>query len=259
MQLAQVSYEPAPNRQLVIIIDDLGHSLYRGNKAIDLPGNITYAVIPFTLHARELAEHAHRSGKEVMVHAPMSTVHGDPLGAGGLTAHLSRREFNTRLNNALDNVPHAQGINNHMGSDLTQRRLQMGWLMQELRWQELYFVDSRTSGRSIAATVATEFNVPNLSREIFLDNELETKALARQFAQAVSYTKRHGRAVMIAHPHKETINYLQGALPTLHKEGIELVTVSQALELSDLERQKLNEEAVDIANSNRNCLERVAG
>ncbi|MFK7976240.1 MAG: divergent polysaccharide deacetylase family protein [Halioglobus sp.] len=239
LQVSQVDYEPLPSRQIIIIIDDLGHSLHRGKKAIELPGHITYAVIPFTTHAQELADRAHMNGKEVMVHAPMSTVQGDPLGVGGLTAHLSRREFNERLNDALDDVPHAQGINNHMGSDLTQRRLQMGWLMQELRWQELYFVDSRTSGRSVAATVATEFNVPNLSREIFLDNDLETEALARQFAEAVAYSKKHGRAVVIAHPHPETISYLQRALPTLRDEGIAQLTVSQALKLADREKDQM--------------------
>lgn len=250
LQVAKVSYEPEPAREMVIIIDDLGHSLYRGKKAIDLPGNITYAVIPFTHYARELAERAHSHGKEVMVHAPMSTVDGDPLGAGGLTAKLSRAEFNTRLNEALDEVPHAQGINNHMGSDLTQRRMQMSWLMQELRWQELYFVDSRTSGRSVAAKVATEFNVPNLSREVFLDNELDTEAIARQFAQAKALSKKLGRVVVIGHPHPETIAYLKGALPDLRDEGIELLTVSQALKLSDhepVDNRRVNQGQVELA------------
>lgn len=245
---------------MVIIIDDLGHSLYRGKKAIDLPGNITYAVIPFTNFARELAERAHDHGKEVMVHAPMSTVDNDPLGTGGLTANLSRGEFNSRLNDALDDVPHAQGINNHMGSDLTQRRMQMGWLMQELRWQDLYFVDSRTSGRSVAAAVATEFNVPNLSREIFLDNELDTAAIARQFRQAVARSKKYGQAVVIGHPHPETIAYLKSALPALRDEGIELVTVSQALKLSDMDSLELaRNEGASTEAQDYDCNQEVAG
>jgi polysaccharide deacetylase 2 family uncharacterized protein YibQ len=223
--------------QLVIIIDDLGHNRTRGRDAIDLPGNITYAVIPFTHYGRELAEHAHSAGKEVMLHTPMSTVDGDHIGTGGLTADLSRTEFNTRLNNALADIPHVQGINNHMGSDLTQRRMQMGWLMQELRWQELYFVDSRTSGRTIAARIATEFSVPNLSREVFLDNRLDADYLAARFAEAVRHARRTGSAVLIGHPHRETIRYLREVIPTLAEQGIELVTVSQALSLSDKEEE----------------------
>jgi len=249
---SQANVQQAQPDQLVIIIDDLGHSLIRGKDAIDLPGNITYAVIPYTNFGKELAERAHNSGKEVMLHAPMSTVAGDPLGSGGLTAKLSRTEFNERLNSALDEVPHAQGINNHMGSDLTQRRLQMSWLMQELRWQELYFVDSRTSGRTIAAKVATEFNVPNLSREVFLDNEIETEAIARRFHEAVARAKRRGRAVVIGHPHRETIRYLRNALPTLKEQGVQLVTVSQALSLSDVNEPKMKT-AANSANAPLTC------
>lgn len=238
---SSVAAQPLQNQhanQMVIIIDDLGHSLKRGQNAIDLPGNLTYAVIPHTTYGRTLAEHAHLQGKEIMLHAPMSTVDGDPLGAGGLTANLSRSEFNSRLNDALAEVPYAQGINNHMGSDLTQRRVQMAWLMQELRWQELYFVDSRTSGKTVAAKVATEFNVPNLSRQIFLDNDVDPAAIAERFAQAVARAKKRGRAVVIGHPYPETIRYLREALPTLSAEGIALVTVSQALELSDTKSEE---------------------
>lgn len=245
---ATTADEPSePYDQLVIIIDDLGHSLVRGRDAIDLPGKLTYAVMPYTAFGRQLAERAHNAGKEVMLHAPMSNVNGKYIGSGGLTAELSRTEFNERLNRALDEVPHAQGINNHMGSDLTTRRMQMGWLMQELRWQELYFVDSRTSGKTVAARVATEFNVPNLSREVFLDNHTTRDYIAGQFAQAVARAKRRGRAVVIGHPHRETIEYLREALPTLEAQGVQLVTVSQALSLTDLEEETVATASNDAA------------
>ena len=61
----------------------------------------------------------------------MSTIEQDPLGRGGLTPELDREDFRATLEGSLAQVPHVRGINNHMGSDLTQRRPQMAWLMQE--------------------------------------------------------------------------------------------------------------------------------
>jgi polysaccharide deacetylase 2 family uncharacterized protein YibQ len=216
--------------QLVIIIDDMGYNLTRGTDALALPGNLTFAVIPNSRFGTQLAEAAHKAGKELMLHAPMSTVENIPLEAGGLTPELSKEEFRAALRNALMQVPHAQGVNNHMGSDLTQRRRQMAWLMQELRWQDLYFVDSRTSDKTIAATVASEFRVPNLSRQVFLDNTRTIEAIDERFKELLARAQQNGLAIAIGHPYPETISYLQQALPGLQDQGVQLVFVSEALQ-----------------------------
>jgi uncharacterized protein len=220
---------PSTPARLVIIIDDLGNSFKRGQAALSLPGKLNYAVMPFTPHGKKLASVAVNNGKEVMLHAPMSTQDQLPLGHGGLTPDLSREEFRTALNAALEQFPQIVGINNHMGSDLTQRRPQMAWVMQELRNRDLYFVDSRTSQRSVAARVAQEYSVPNLSRNVFLDNVRKREAVHRQFREAVTRAKSNGLAVAIGHPYQVTIDYLRDALPELEAQGIELALVSEAL------------------------------
>jgi polysaccharide deacetylase 2 family uncharacterized protein YibQ len=218
-----------PLKELVIIIDDLGHSLKLGTEALALPGNFTVAVMPYTQHGRQLADAAHARDKEVILHAPMSNLSNIPLGSGGLSQNMSHEEFLESLHAALEQVPHAKGVNNHMGSDLTQRREQMAWLMQELRGLNLYFVDSRTSNKTIAATVAEEFNVPHLSRHIFLDHERSTEAIDANYKELLRQVNRNGMAVAIGHPHRETIDYLKEALEHLPEQGIRLVTVSEAL------------------------------
>jgi polysaccharide deacetylase 2 family uncharacterized protein YibQ len=217
------------NKRLVIIIDDMGYNLSRGRDALALPGNITYAVIPYTPFSRQLAEQADTAGKEVMLHAPMSTLQDTPLERGGLTAEQPKQEFRDTLAAAIEQIPEARGINNHMGSDLTQRRPQMAWLMQELRGRDMYFVDSRTSEKTVAATVAAEFSVPHLSRQVFLDNERTAEAIDERFKVLLSRLDEAPVAVGIGHPYPETIAYLQEALPQLAAQGIDLVFVSEAL------------------------------
>lgn len=220
---------PSPRGTVVLIIDDLGHRRSTGMDMVRLPGKVNLAVLPFTPYAQELAMAGHSAGKEIMLHAPMSNAGGTPLGQGGLTPELPRETFDKMLQSSIDAIPHARGINNHMGSELTTRTEQMGWVMQELLRRDLYFVDSRTSPATVAASTAAHFQVPHLSRSVFLDNEASEEAIGRQFQRLVKRAENKGLAVGIGHPYPETASYLQHALPALKCRGIRLALVSEVL------------------------------
>jgi polysaccharide deacetylase 2 family uncharacterized protein YibQ len=224
---AEAALPTQDDKRLVIIIDDIGHHLLPGKAAVDLPWKLNIAVLPYTPHGKRLAERAHRAGKEVMLHAPMSTIGSIPLGRGGLTHELEEQEFRQTLADNLLQIPHVRGINNHMGSDLTQRRIQMGWVMDELLKRDLYFVDSRTSHESVAANTAEHYGVPNLSRQIFLDNERNAPAIEQKLNEVMDIASKQGMAVAIGHPYPETIRSLKAMLPQLEGRGIRLVYVSE--------------------------------
>jgi polysaccharide deacetylase 2 family uncharacterized protein YibQ len=223
------SLRPLLDKTLVIIIDDIGYQLRNGLAAVNLPGKINYAVLPHTPYGKRLASKAHKAGKEILLHTPMDNIKELPLGKGGLTTQLRQQEFINTLRSNLDDIPYAKGINNHMGSELTQRHLQMSWVMQELRQRQLYFVDSRTSARTVAADTASEFGVPNISRQIFLDNIRSAEAIDKRFKALLRIVHKEGRGIAIGHPHPETIAYLQQALPRLAAQGIKLAFVSEVL------------------------------
>jgi len=204
-------------------------------RAISLPGPITYAVLPYGPHSRQLAEAAHRQGKEIMLHMPMDNDNLKPLGPGGLTVQLSRSAFMERLEQAIRAVPHISGINNHMGSKLTRNPLRMAWLMALLSQHTLYFVDSRTTAASVAAGMARQQRIPNLERDIFLDHDPSPAAIDQQFKQLIKLAKQHGSAVAIGHPYPTTLDYLEQAIPKLNGLGIRLVTPSGLLLLQDSE------------------------
>ena len=155
---------------LVVIIDDLGYRLEAGQRAAALPGKVNLAVLPQTPNGREVARLGLAAGKEILLHTPMSNSNGRPLGRGGLTESMSEAELKSTLARNIDSTPGVRGINNHMGSLLTARREPMTWVMEELAQRGMYYVDSRTTDETVAASVAEEYGVPNLSRKIFLDN-----------------------------------------------------------------------------------------
>lgn len=223
--------EPPARSQarLVIILDDIGNNAESGRRALALPGAVTYAVLPYTPHGRMLAEMAHESNREVMLHAPMSNLGGMALGQGGLTLALSEDEFVDTLRGAIADIPHIVGVNNHTGSELTAAHDQMQWVMKELKAQSLYFVDSLTTGLSVAEKTAVEHQVPALRRHVFLDNETDMEAIHLQFQRALKIAREQGFAVAIGHPYPETLAYLEQAIPELPALGVELVPVSNLM------------------------------
>jgi polysaccharide deacetylase 2 family uncharacterized protein YibQ len=216
--------------RIAIIIDDIGYNYIQGLKAIALPGAITYAIIPHSPKADFFAAEARKNQKEIMLHAPMSNVHNIPLGENGLSETMNETHFKQALNLSLDSLPDVSGVNNHMGSLLTQKALPMEWVMQALKQRQLYFIDSRTTSNSVAWSIAQNFNIPSLKRDIFLDNTPTIEAIDKQFKQLTALAKRRGYAVAIAHPYPETIRYLQQQLPILAQQNISLVSASELVQ-----------------------------
>lgn len=221
--------EPA----ITIIIDDMGYQEEQGVAALELKGAVTYAFLPHTPYAAKLAEKAHGLGKEVMLHLPMDAYEGNALGPGALTLHMTETQFKQTLSDNLDAVPYVSGLNNHMGSLLTQHPGAMGWMMQALIEERpgLYFVDSRTTHHTVAQQIALEYSVPNTRRDVFLDNEASEDAIEGQFMLLLELARQKGSAVGIGHPYPQTIQVLQRLLNSLESENIRLISASAMIEL----------------------------
>ena len=161
-----------------------------------------------------------------MLHAPMENSRQFNLGYGALTSEMSKAQIQGTLQASLATIPYMRGVNNHMGSVLTSNSIAMSWVMEVIAQQPLYFLDSRTSAESVAANVASQFNIPTLVRDVFLDHEQSTEYLEQQFEKLITIAEKNGTAIAIGHPHKVTIEFLERTLPTLAEQGITLATAS---------------------------------
>ncbi|MGH1374220.1 MAG: divergent polysaccharide deacetylase family protein [Cellvibrionaceae bacterium] len=238
---------PVNSVKIAIIIDDLGYNLKQGIATARIPGALTLAVLPQSPNGIAIAELGHQQGKLIMVHAPMSNLQQLPLDTGGLTETMSQQEFVNTLYQNLDSIPHSQGLNNHMGSHLTQLQQPMQWLMETLARESLFFIDSRTSPESIAWETAQRYQVPTRKRDVFLDNHRTQEAIGEQFDELLRIAKRRGNAIAIGHPYPETINFLAGVIPSLHQLGVELVPVSDLIPTPEyLDRPQVPEISAEI-------------
>lgn len=229
LSLGLVFFPQANSAQLVIIIDDIGNSYDHGNAMVELAGPLTLAFLPHTPYAKKLANRAFHQHKEIILHAPMENTLKVPLGPGALTQELSEAEFKQTLKKAIKSIPHIQGINNHMGSALTQNTQAMRWVMETLQDEQLYFVDSLTSPNSVAYQQAVKHQLPALRRHIFLDNDKTVEALTRQWKKALRIAHKTGRAILIGHPYAESHAFLAKHIPKLAEQSIELIPASQLL------------------------------
>ena len=217
--------------RIAIIIDDLGDNLVNGLRAVRLSGDVTCAFLPFAPYTKGLARQAHFQDKEVMVHLPMDSLDDRHLGPGGLKVGMLRDRFIKVLRADLKAVPYATGINNHMGSLLTQLPENMAWLMAELSHHPLYFVDSRTTNFTVAREYARLSGIPSQKRDVFLDNVQTRPAVIRQLRKVLAIAKAKGHALAIGHPYDVTLDLLEESLPRLaREEGVEIVPVSRLLE-----------------------------
>jgi hypothetical protein len=225
---------PADNNEaqrpaISIIIDDMGNNLDAGRYAIWLPGPITYAILPFSPHGKELSELAVSLDKEVILHSPMQSMghshHTDP---GILTLDMNEQEFKDTLRQNLDFLPNIIGINNHMGSLLTQQPVHMKWVMETINQRgNLFFVDSLTTHKSVAYQVATKNNIPSIQRDIFLDHEAGMETMTDQFYNLIKAARFNGSALAIGHPYPSTTEALHYFIPLLDALEIDLVNASQ--------------------------------
>ncbi len=228
--LCSTSISAAPP-QIAIIIDDLGTNWTQAKKVLELPTEVTASILPFTPHAKTIAKRASSQGRAVMLHVPMEADEkNELLGPGALRASMTGWQLVTQLRKDIVSMPTIVGINNHMGSHLTRKEDTMKWVMGLLKWQGLYFIDSRTTSESVALSVASSMGVLSSSRDVFLDHIISTAEIDKEFLRAVAIAEKTGFAIIIGHPHDETIEILNKRIPLLKAAGIKLVSPAEIIQ-----------------------------
>ncbi|MCW7762057.1 divergent polysaccharide deacetylase family protein [Photorhabdus luminescens] len=214
--------------RLAIVIDDFGYRPHNENKILQMPIAVSIAILPDSPHGRAMAEKAYKQGREILIHLPMAPLSKQLLEPDTLLPTMSSEEIDRIIQRAIQKVPYAVGINNHMGSAMTSSLPGMQKVMRSLSRYNLYFLDSVTIGNSQATKAAQGTPVRVIRRNVFLDDVQSEAETRRQLNRAISIARKNGSAIAIGHPHSTTIRALQQMLPTLPAD-IELVSPSRLL------------------------------
>lgn len=215
---------------IAIVLDDIGIDRRRSDRAIGLPGPITLAFLPYAESLDGQTAAATRNGHELLVHVPMQP-HGADIDPGPnvLDMRLGAIEVLSRLDWNLERFGGFVGINNHMGSLFTESEEGMRLVAEGLRDRGLMFLDSLTSPKSVAASIAEGLGVPTTTRDVFLDNTDTAAEVELRLAQTERVARQTGAAIAIGHPRDATLNVLEAWIPQARARGFVLVPVTTVL------------------------------
>jgi len=219
--------------RLALVIDDAGYKEGRDLGVLwGLKIPATLAAIPGLPYATDIARRAPEFGWEVICHLPMEGGEKIPPGAYRwfLRPHTPPEDVERLLSEALDVLPHCRGMNNHMGSRATEERDLMLQVAHFLRGRGMYFLDSRTSDKTVALEMMRRAGVPATERHVFLDNEEDETYIRRQLDLAVAKARKKGFAVAIGHFRPHTLRVLAKSLPSVRESGVKLVYLSELVE-----------------------------
>ena len=215
--------------EIALIIDDFGYrqDMIAGFAAIRQP--FTFAVIPFKQFSRDAAAKGLASGHQVILHLPMEPMSGVEETEVPITVRvgMSQDQIRELIDRATDSLPGIIGVNNHQGSKATADRNTMDAVMKKLRQKGLFFVDSRTNGRSVAAETARREKIKTTENDLFIDGVADVAYVKKQLRAAGEMAAKMGSVTVIGHARPTTLTALREMIPELEARGIRFVFVSQ--------------------------------
>ena len=224
--------------RIAIVVDDFGDAsgdqveLVRSFCRIQQ--GLTLAVLPNEGDVSSILGLAREHGHEIILHLPMEPSdypESDP-GEDAIFVHQDGETIRRLVKRALAHVPDAAGVNNHMGSRATADRRVMEAVLREVKDRELFFLDSRTSGKSLGFAVASAIELPVARRDLFIDpvdddGSVAIETVERSLWELADLAAATGQAIGIGHDREETLRALESILPRLESRGHRFVPVSE--------------------------------
>ncbi|MFC2165355.1 divergent polysaccharide deacetylase family protein [Acidobacteriota bacterium] len=233
-EVTAIAKEPPPKparNKVALIIDDMGYSMEAINTISSLGRPVTVAIIPYSPLALETATISKENNLEVILHLPLESINNDDRNniEGMIYSGMSDEDIIRTVKKNLSQVPYIQGVNNHMGSKVTANLKLMQTILGLLRERNLFFIDSRTTGSSVAYDVAQSLGIPSAYRHVFLDGELDEEYIKNQLLKLFKQAQKNGFALGICHPSAETLKVLKEHFHLIEDYNLEPVFASQVV------------------------------
>lgn len=221
--------------KLALVIDDFGLQRKGVSEMLAIDCKLTAAVMPFLEYSEFDAEMAIENGKEVIIHIPMQATTHDTashLGPRPVTIRDSEQDIKNWVCDAAENLPEAVGANIHMGTLSSSKEHVMRPLMEALHEKGMFFLDSKTSSKSVCKSVAAQTGIRFCENEVFLEHESKSKAyIKKRLKKAMKIAQANGSCIAIGHVGCEggvvTAEAIKELLPEFRENGVELVFLSE--------------------------------
>ena len=217
-KFARISTKP----RLAIIIDDVGvKSQVKAIKGLNLV--LTMSFLPPSKNRPNSSALAAKE-KFYMVHLPMEAMSYTKEEPFTLRTSDNQDKILTRISKIKKLFPRVHYINNHTGSKFTADERSVNRLINILNQLDINFIDSRTTAQTKVPKVMKNYGLKYVARDVFLDHKMDKAYVKKQIKEAIRAAKKHGTAIAIGHPHKNTLLALKESKHLLKE--VELVLVN---------------------------------
>lgn len=220
--------------KICIIIDDAGYHNQITYQYIKLPIKMGIAVLPFLKNSQKIAGLIKNHKKEVLLHMPMEPNNyrnrNIRLFPKTLLCHMDTGQIHKLMDEMLNDLVYAVGINNHQGSRATADIQLMQAVLEKVKLNNLFFIDSLTSQKSVTEKIAKKLNVNFGKRNVFLDNRNDYAYIKSQMEQLIKIALKTGKAIGIGHiGNNNTYKVIKDYIPVFQVKQIELVYPSEII------------------------------
>ncbi len=226
--------EAGPFFYLFVVLDDAGAALEQLEPFYAFPqfDKLSFAILPHLKHTQEVVRTLAQRNAAYILHMPMQPLGAQDPGPFALRVDYAPKKIARLALQNIENIPQLIGVNNHMGSAATQNKQLMHTLLTLVKKQGLFFMDSRTSPRSVARLVARSVDLPLITRDVFLDNKEDLGYIQQQLQEAVHIAREKGFAVVIGHVTKPaTAQALRASYSSIQSQGAAFASLREYFHL----------------------------
>ncbi len=214
--------------KVAVVLDDFGYNMRELETLFEMDIPVTFSILPNLRYSSTIAKEAHSRGYEVILHLPLES-HREEVReeVDTINTDMSKEEVLRGLHKAAASVPNLCGVSNHMGSKATENALLMSVIFDYLKEQDLFFLDSLVTNKSVCEELARSTGIAFAKRSIFLDNEMDEEYIKAQLLKLREMAFKTGSAIAVGHGRVTTIRVLSQMLPEMKRDGIKFVRVSE--------------------------------
>lgn len=213
--------------KVAIVIDDLGYNLNNLKEIWELDIPVTLSILPNLPYSKSIAMAAKKRNREVILHLPLEPYENMRLEKGTIMTDMTDQEIKDALDMAISSVPGLKGISNHMGSKATEDKRVMSIIFKMMKKDDLYFLDSLVTNKSVCRTLSSKLGIRFASRSVFLDNESDAEYIKGQIEELARQALSTDWAIGVGHDRALTIAVIKEMEPELKDMDIEVVPVSE--------------------------------
>jgi polysaccharide deacetylase 2 family uncharacterized protein YibQ len=221
---------PANAPKMAILIDDCGYSIPLAKRLAAVKYPLTFAILPHLPYDSETADIARAGGKTVFLHFPMEPLaypEVDP-GKGAVLLNMPPAIIEAQADDDVKQLGgKIDGFNNHMGSAFTENRAKMTQVLTFMKKHTNMYVDSYTSGKSVAYETCLELGLNCGQNRKFIDNENDETYIRKKITEGIELAKKNGSLIMIGHLRAETVYVLEKHLADIEKAGVRIVSIKE--------------------------------